>query len=950
MDPVTSAGLAASLVTLTNLCIRGCKTIYLLQSSLKEVPRDICALADEVDTLQTLLVELQHFTQSTGEFDISPGLRNIWQRSEESLRKDLKSLESLVRKTQNGLDSSAGHKRILAYMRHAVSDEKVAKYRLAFRSHIDNLNLIHNLLSRQQLSTVRSSLDLLASNLNGRICDGPKNVAAELQAIHNNLAALSGPMGPDSGQMTARMNLLEEYIAETKWKKLFWKWSLYQLPIGLLTVEVALSEPDTLRSPHPALRKRKKTRMVFKYKPPAWFISCVLEVTYTIFTQANKLPYWQRSKCGRLSLLPADLSTFMGESDILATGDGFLRVPFGDVLQLCKQEQLSGALIPCYGRTICEKTGKENVSIEEGFVIELDNHVAPSKEGRSCPSIIVPYNTLGDAKLSRNTKNFAVQWAALRRDFLYFMSIYKETEIPLIAQHLPRIGVPVSQDGFEDFVQYVGQHLDPQNILEFPQVDFWWMGALLYADSRFKAFISNHLASFSSPYHRSEVHRTLDAFNYDMIVRQILSASRSAQIGFVSFLCAFGTAEMLAPLIAEGFDWNTGERKNLFLRGAVLLGNRETFETLLQILAGAKALPETIDDDLLHEFLSNPFPSDDDGFLDELLNQISLLHYPAICRWPPTPGVSYDSHPAIQHMLAERPYRVVARNELHYMCGLFYTQHRFLYSNGVKFGLDDALQMLIHHQDSKNISVPELKEALARGERYLFSRHPRKATVVKAEELHNQAMLIDTIHFVEEGSDLLCCWVLINALKALGQFSEEKYAILVEKITETVGTMDESAMEGYRRSLDGRRNNTNHEELAKQDMLMRGQVIANPIGSEMSLTGNVNRFSHLTVPPYEPSSFPSFCDQFPQPIKELQTQLYDIAGPLLDYVDSTARNMFALNALDFLLLLMGIATMLAATAEYAVWELLTWLSTVQQVSKSTIALIGACGLMFVWKL
>ncbi|KAL9621198.1 MAG: hypothetical protein Q9160_004330 [Pyrenula sp. 1 TL-2023] len=950
MDPVTSAGLAASLVTLTNLCIRGCKTIYLLQSSLKEVPREICALAEEVDTLQTLLVELQHFTQSAGEFDISPGLRSIWQRSEESLRKDLKSFESLVRKVQNGLDSAASHKRILAYMRHAVSDEKIAKHRLAFRSHIDNLNLVHNLLARQQLSTVRASLDLLASNLNGRICDGPKNVAAELQSIHNNLAALSGTMGRDNGQMAAEMNLLKEYITEMKWKKLFWKWSLYQLPIGILTVEVALSESNTLNTTHPALRKRKRTRIIFKYKPPVWFMSCVLEVAYTIFTQANKLPYWQRSKCGRLSLLPADLSTFIGESDILATGDGFLRVPFGDVLQLCKQEQLSGALIPCFGRTLCEKTGKEKLLAAEGFVITLDNHVAPSKEGKSGPSIIVPYNTLGETRLSQNSQNFALQWAALRRDYLYFMSIYKETEIPLIAQHLPRIGVPVSQDGFEDFVQYIGQHLDPQNILDFPRVDFWWMSALLFANPRFKSFISNHLASFSSPYHHSEVHRTLDAFNYDNIVHQILSSSRSAQIGFVSFLCAFGTAEMLAPLIAEGFDWNTGERKNLFLRGAVLLGNRETFEILLQVLAGTKVLSETVDDNLLHEFLSNPFPSDDNGFLDELLNQISLLHYPTAEEWPSTPGVSHESHPAIRHMLAERPYRVVARSEVHYLCGLFYTEHRFLYSNGVKFGLDDALQMLIHHQDSKKTSVPALKEALARSERYLFSRHPRKAIIVKAEELHNQTLLIDTVHFVEEGSDVLCCWVLINALKTLGQFVEEKYANVVDKITQMVGTMNESAIEGYRRSLDDRRNDGNLEELAKQDILMRGQVPVNPIGTEMSLTGNLNRFSRPAVPPYEPSSLTGFHDQFPQSIITFLTHLHDILEPLLDHVDSSARQMLALSAVDFMLLLMGIATMLAETALQAVWELLTWISTVQQVSKSTVALIGACAVMFIWKL
>lgn len=379
MDPATGAGLAASLVTLIGLCGRGCKTVHSLRLRLKDVPREIDKLAEEVETLQAILIELQKFVQSAGEVELSPGLQNIWQRTQGALRKDIEAFESLVRQVQSGLESSSNHRRTLAHFRHVAQTEQISKYKLAVRGHIDNLNLIHNLLARQQLMSLKTSFDLLTSSYNGRVCEGSENVTDELQVIYETLSTLKSTIGRGDAHEARNMSLLKKYIEEMQWKRLKWKWSIYQLPVGILSIEVALSESNVNSSHNPTIRKKKRARVIFKYKPPPWFFRTILEVTYTIYTQGHKLPFWQRTTCGRLSLLPLDLSRCLGESDCLAIGDCLLRIPFGDILQLCREQQLSGLLLPISDGIFSEST---EPSLSKAFAVTLGSQDVSSSGQR----------------------------------------------------------------------------------------------------------------------------------------------------------------------------------------------------------------------------------------------------------------------------------------------------------------------------------------------------------------------------------------------------------------------------------------------------------------------------------------------------------------------------------------------------------------------------------------
>lgn len=108
MDPVSGAGLAASLATLVGGAVSSCQSLWTLQSRLKHVPGEIKRLSEDTKVLQLLLLEIGRSTRADKDAQLPFELRSIWQRIEASLRADLENLQELVHQFQNDLSSSSG--------------------------------------------------------------------------------------------------------------------------------------------------------------------------------------------------------------------------------------------------------------------------------------------------------------------------------------------------------------------------------------------------------------------------------------------------------------------------------------------------------------------------------------------------------------------------------------------------------------------------------------------------------------------------------------------------------------------------------------------------------------------------------------------------------------------------------------------------------------------------
>lgn len=337
MDPITAVGLAASCLNLVRLAVSSCQSIRTLLSKLKQAPHDIQRLADDAQTLQALLVEVEKSGKEAGSLQLSSELQSVWAKTEHKLRDDLESLQQLVRCFEGCINGSTLSTcgRFLTHVRHTASEDDIRKLRRAFKAHIEILIFVDGILNSRQITWVRDDLNILKS---------------ELRVLHEAIAQLYIPRGredrqsvQDSSLMNNRMvmrsqdlQILNDTGKHRKATSL--RWVLWRLPIGFFTVEFV----ETVSARQYERTEKRKIKLTFKLKPPPWLLSRILQLNYCIFLNGHALPYWQRTTSGCPSLLPTEVCSCLEEGDYFAAAQSLLRVPFCNLLVLEKMQMLNG--------------------------------------------------------------------------------------------------------------------------------------------------------------------------------------------------------------------------------------------------------------------------------------------------------------------------------------------------------------------------------------------------------------------------------------------------------------------------------------------------------------------------------------------------------------------------------------------------------------------------------
>lgn len=340
MDPVTAVGLAAGCLNLVRLAASTCQSIYRLQSALKQAPRDIQRLADDAETLQALLVEVERSGREADQIQLSSELQSAWHRVESQLREDLDILRDFVQKFEYGHagSGSKSRSRVLAQIRHAISGDDILKLRRALKTHIGILNFINSTLTSRQIISLRDEFDFLKGGLQViREIAPPIETARifEIQDTHlmpatsNTVLPLKDLYGPAE----KRQNYEGDH-----WKRVYWKWSIYRVAVWAFTIEASKSVKSRTRA-HSGI---KRFKLIFKFEPPKWLMDRLLQVSYDVFLDGHSLPYWQRTKCGCLSVIPMDVLSKLEVDDYFAAAECLLRVPFSNILLLVKMKKIWG--------------------------------------------------------------------------------------------------------------------------------------------------------------------------------------------------------------------------------------------------------------------------------------------------------------------------------------------------------------------------------------------------------------------------------------------------------------------------------------------------------------------------------------------------------------------------------------------------------------------------------
>lgn len=471
-------------------------------------------------------------------------------------------------------------------------------------------------------------------------------------------------------------------------------------------------------------------------------------------------------------------------------------------------------------------------------------------------------------------------------------------------------------------------------------MDRWWISALIHGVPHFKAFVYNHLASFRSLNSASRFRpKILESFEYMRVVEEVISSSRPERVTFMSFLCVFGTRKMLLPFRSFGFSWYVGEQKNPFLRAAILSHNRETFEIVAEALRGTAAFKNTLDRELLDEFLGSPFCNQDDGFLNEL-----LLHLPSSITQTENLFVYLRAQESLQcpeipiDLLANvRPSRRATKGEvaLHLIVCLHYgnSSNVDALTLAVEWGLDESLDAMLGCQDYMADPALAMLEALDLAGRNFFMIHPRAVTILESKA--PQYPLIETNYLVEEGDDVLCCLLLIGALQKMRAFPEQKFANFLVTLAQRAIKLTESTTDSDVRFSAGSRGTILIAAvLGSLDKYRRphdGVLNAETayLYGQPSVALKLRRL--LVV---------SILTKFREILNPCAHQFFQYTRPVTAYIRSVSERLWKMTSLDIGLMIFGTYVSLVAVIEYMLWEVAVWIYRVSKPSNAAFVAIG----------
>ncbi len=134
MDPLS---FTASLITVTALVAASSKKIYDLRGKLKNAPKDVEALLEQLRTFEGLLKEIE--TQLQDHRNSAPPqetLQQVWGSSVALMQRDVQGLQTVISKVEKTLlKKKSRSSKILLLARQILSEKEIEQYRRKIGTH-----------------------------------------------------------------------------------------------------------------------------------------------------------------------------------------------------------------------------------------------------------------------------------------------------------------------------------------------------------------------------------------------------------------------------------------------------------------------------------------------------------------------------------------------------------------------------------------------------------------------------------------------------------------------------------------------------------------------------------------------------------------------------------------------------------------------------------------------
>ena len=130
-------------MTVSGVTIMTSKLIYRLRDKVKNAPKDVGDLLEQLQTFQELLEELQTRLQDSRDNNATQSkLPQIWGQSIAHMQRDVKSLHTELSKLEQLIRKKSLGSRVSLSARQILSEKKVAEYRRKIDTHCGVLTCI----------------------------------------------------------------------------------------------------------------------------------------------------------------------------------------------------------------------------------------------------------------------------------------------------------------------------------------------------------------------------------------------------------------------------------------------------------------------------------------------------------------------------------------------------------------------------------------------------------------------------------------------------------------------------------------------------------------------------------------------------------------------------------------------------------------------------------------
>ncbi|KAK0515176.1 hypothetical protein JMJ35_002555 [Cladonia borealis] len=185
MDPLS---FTASLMTVSGVTIMTSKLVYRLRDKVKNAPKDVGDLLEQLQTFQELLEELQAQLQDFQDNTAAQSkLLQIWGQSVAHMQRDVESLHTKLSKLEQLLKKKSLGSRVLLSARQILSEKKVAEYQRKIDTHCGVLTCIKAEVCDQKLSRLTQTAIQL----------GNENRAG-FQTISTQVSQATGQLGAEA--------------------------------------------------------------------------------------------------------------------------------------------------------------------------------------------------------------------------------------------------------------------------------------------------------------------------------------------------------------------------------------------------------------------------------------------------------------------------------------------------------------------------------------------------------------------------------------------------------------------------------------------------------------------------------------------------------------------------------------------------------------------------------